>query len=552
MSSALHENPQAIKAPMAALRFPRATSAAWIITVLCLGTLYTLSLGGTQIRPAFGDGPSIYIVSALSLARGAGYRMINYPTVPYAQFYPIGYPFILSAVFRSIPFGPSSIFTAQLVNVFAALVWLEASRRYLSKVVPPRLAVCGAAAIGLAPLTLEMVGQIKADIVFGAILMSTMVVADTGRRSEEELTRRPTRDLLLGALAAAAMLVRTIGFTLIIGIAAQKLLRRDWKGFLRFAAGSAVLMVPWIAWSIGHRGGTFHSYFAENDITWRTPLSNFWQLASNTSSSLLFAPFAASTWHTNPLLSKFNWILILIGLSLTSLVGFGWLKLFGRLHPVAPVLACYMLIVFFWWFEPTRFIIPVLPLLVVCGVIGIRSIRFSKSIINRKTALAAAGCCIVGAAFVDVVKITHVWRYGNADGPQAAQEWKQTSTGLEWIEQNTPKDAVVFSSYPAGVWLFTSRNTLDLNNVSHIDANYVPLGGMNLDAQFQKAGQFKAAYVFATYRWDFIKKFEWGMEPVQKYIASNPGRLELQWSSEDGKNAIYRLASAPGESNEHK
>jgi hypothetical protein len=412
--------------------------------------------------------------------------------------------------------------------------------------------MCAAAAFGLAPLTMEMVGQIKADIVFAALLMVAMVVATAADRRAEESKRHLMRDLLLGLLAASAMLVRTIGFTLVMGLAIEKLLRRDWKGLLRFSLGAAVLLIPWIAWSLGHRGGTFHSYFAENDITWRTPLSNFWLLASNTSSTLLFAPFAASAWHTNPILAKFNWLIILTGLFITTCVILGWLKLSRRLNPAGPVLACYMAIVFFWWFEPTRFIVPILPLLLLCGVTGIRAIRPAASIFDARTALLVVTFCIVGALGVDLVKILEASRFGNAEGAQATQEWKQMQAGLNWIEQNTPKDAVVFSSYPAGVWLFTARHTLDLNNVSHIDSNYVPLGGMNLGVQFQKARPFQSAYVFATYRWDYIKNFEWGLKPVQKYIAANPGRLEPQWTSEDGKNAIYKLSPLPGGVDEYK
>ena len=103
-----------------------------------------------------------------------------------------------------------------------------------------------------------------------------------------------------------------------------------------------------------------------------------------------------------------------------------------------------------------------------------------------------------------------------------------------------------FSSYPAGFYLFTARHTIDLNNVSHTEPVYVPLGQMNLDTQFGKAAPFSSAYVFATYRWDFIKKMEWGLEPVLRYESAHPGRLEREWSTPDGHMIIYRLFPTAG------
>ena len=60
--------------------------------------------------------------------------------------------------------------------------------------------------------------------------------------------------------------------------------------------------------------------------------------------------------------------------------------------------------------------------------------------------------------------------------------------GLDWIKQNTPQDAVVFSSYPAGVYLFTGRHTLDLNNATHIAGVFTPTHSLNLDTQGIRGG----------------------------------------------------------------
>jgi hypothetical protein len=520
-----------------------------MLALLSLAAVYVACLGGRQMSPAFGDGPSIYIVSALSLARGTGYRMINYPGAPHAQLYPIGYPLLLSFIFRALPFGPGSIFVARLLNVIAAIVWVEAARRFLLRAMSEPVAACAALVMGLAPLTVEMNGQIKADIVFGAILMVAMVVAVGGSPSDARWSQ-VLRGIAIGILSAAAMLVRTIGFTLVFGLALEMMLNRRWVRLLGFAGAVALLLGPFLVWSAVHRGGTFQAYASENLITWRTPISHAWLLASNTAPTLAFAPFGADAWQSNAILLRLSAVVVIFGLAITALVVVGWAALLRRFHVAALVIAPYMAIVFLWWFEPTRFVIPVLPLLVFCAGAGAKLIWPGRGVPVHRWATLAAGMGIAGAPIVDAVKFNHMRKYQDLNGAAHATEWKRISEGLSWVNENTPRDAVIFTSYPAGVYLFTARQTLDLNNVSHIDPVYVPSGSMDLDAQFRKAAPFHSAYALATYRWDFTNDFEWGLAPVERFVRDHPGRLRLQWATNDGHLEIFKLMPVE-ESREH-
>jgi hypothetical protein len=523
----------------------RSASGLWVAVLACVASLYVACLGGLRIHPAFGDGPSIYIVSAQSIAHGTGYRLINYPSAPPAQLYPIGYPLLLSFIFRVMPFGRTSIFLARLLNVAAAVLWVEAARRLLSRAVNPLLGAMAALAMGLAPLLLEMNGQVKADVIFGAILVIAIVVA-VSTYSSDSARRLVFRGVVLGILAGSAMLVRTIGFTLVFGLALEMLLRRRWSQLFGFCAAVALVLGPWILWSSFHRGGTFHSYASENAITWQTPISHFRLLATNTAPALAFAPFESPQWHAIAQRLHLSGATKVLGLTITALVILGWVNLLLRRHVVALVLGPYMAIVFLWWFEPTRFVIPVLPLIVFCAIAGAKAVNSRLAIPAHKTALGAAVICILGGVVVDAVRVERALRYGNIEGAQAAADWKQMQQALNWIRSNTPADAIVFSSYPQAVYLFTSRHTMDLNNDSHIEPVYVPIGQMDLDAQFRKGSGFPSAYVLAIYRWDYLKQMEWSLGPVQRFIASHPGRLEQQWASDDGQLFIYKLASNTG------
>jgi hypothetical protein len=522
-----------------ALRWER---SCWAGALACLVALYVGCLGGLRIQPAFGDGPSVYVASALSLAHGTGYRLINYPNPPPANLYPIGYPLLLSFIFRIVPFGVKSIFLARLLNVVGAVLWVDAARRLLNRAVNPLLAAMAALAMGFTPLLLEMNGQIKADIVFAALLVITMVVA-VGISPSDTSRQLMLRGVLLGILAASAMLVRTIGFTLVFGVALEMLLRRRWSQLVGFCVAIALSLGPWMLWNFFHNGGTFHAYASENAITWQTPISHFWLLASSTAPTMAFPPLEGLLKHAIAVHLHLLEVTMLLGLIITALVILGWALLLRQRHVVALILGPYMAVVFLWWFEPTRFVIPVLPLIVFCAIAGARAVMGCLTIPTHRTALTAAAICIAGGVLVDAGRLVRARRYGNIDGAQAAAEWKQMHAGLNWLKDNTPTDAVVFTSYPAGVYLLTSRRTLDLNNGEHNDPVYVPMGQMDLDAQFRKANAFPSAYVFATYRWDFLTQMDWGLGPVQRFIASHPGRLEQQWASDDGRLFIYKMAT---------
>ena len=85
--------------------------------LLLLAILYFLRLGRPTLNPAFGDDNAIYLVSAISIAQGSGYRLINFPTDPPASFYPVGYPLILSLVLNIFKFTPLSLRIALVFNI---------------------------------------------------------------------------------------------------------------------------------------------------------------------------------------------------------------------------------------------------------------------------------------------------------------------------------------------------------------------------------------------------------------------------------------------------
>jgi hypothetical protein len=506
----------------------------WIAALICLAAIHVGSFGRLTMRPVFGDDSSIYIASADSLAHGGGYRLPYYLDAPPAQVFPIGYPLLLALIFKIVALGPTSIFIARLLNVACILIWAETGRRLLTRVLNPAMAACAALAIALNPLTIRMCDQVKSDLIFAALLMSAIMVA-LGQSDEETRKSLHFRGIAIGVIAACAMIVRTIGFTLVAGLAIEMLVNRRWAKLAGFFASVAFMLGPWILWSFVHNGGTFHSYAAENVITWRTPFYNFRVLLAQMAPYTLFAPLEMPAWHAFS--SKFHlaWITTLIGFALAVVVIAGWANLFVRRHLISIVLACYMSIVFFWWFDPSRFVIPILPLIIYCSAIGARRMLSRVKFPRRQYAFAALGICVLGAVMVDGVKVARAWQYGDPEGAGAAREWSQLQQGLEWIHENTADNSLVFSTYPAGVYLFTDRHTLDLNNASHIGSVWTPSYSADLGARLQKVDSDDPVYVYATADRD---------QNVLHYISAHPEGFALKWKSETDPMFVYEVNRA--------
>ena len=121
-----------------------------VIGLCILVCLYILRLGRPTLSPAFGDDNAVYLVSALSLAQGSGYRLINFPEDPVSSMYPIGYPGVLSLVMKIFGMTSIGLEIARLLNVAFCLGGLIFVFYMLKRQVKSELAVILTIEIGRA------------------------------------------------------------------------------------------------------------------------------------------------------------------------------------------------------------------------------------------------------------------------------------------------------------------------------------------------------------------------------------------------------------------
>ena len=205
----------------------RSLQKSWAI-ILCLVFILAATVWSLfQQQPAsfFGQAhdDALMMSSAKALAEGRGYIMPSVPESPRQTKYPILYPWLLSLVWRRIPAFPSNLAPVLWLSAAFSCLALAASYFFLKTLGMGRwLAVGMTAFCGLHPSFLFHGARVMADVPMMAFLLTIAVLAQ--RAVEQERAHRLM--LLIGLLAGAAMLLRTIGFTLILAVAAACLYRK--------------------------------------------------------------------------------------------------------------------------------------------------------------------------------------------------------------------------------------------------------------------------------------------------------------------------------------
>ena len=183
-----------------------------------------------------------YVMFGQALASGQGYSLVNAPTPGILPpNYPPGFAVILSPVFLLRPGFPENVLLLKAVSVAAMMALGVASYVYFHLVArappqPPALALAMATVVTPAFVFLAT-STVMSECVFTLVQLLAVILID-----RSVAAAHPKRDTLLaGALAAAAVLIRTAGAPIPVAGVLYFLARRRWRQAGLFAA--TVLLV---------------------------------------------------------------------------------------------------------------------------------------------------------------------------------------------------------------------------------------------------------------------------------------------------------------------
>lgn len=433
------------------------------------------------------DDPSWYYVSAKSLAEGKGYRYISHPDNPPASEYPIGYPLLMAPVIAASGNDMDGIYNVRVQNAVFCALWVIITFLYLSRRIPPLYAAFSALIIGAYPYVVIWSSFIASEWSFCVLFFLMLPMIEHLKRIESP-ARAHALALLIGVIMAYMVLQRSIAVTIGAGVGIYFLVHRRWTWLAAFLVGGALVAVPWLQWSITHKGEAASRYTQQflQEVSLTTPLNNLKLILVSTVPQIFFPSFETNIAHRlgGP------WIAGVLGTLLVGLWLIGYVRRIRDRELDAWVVTPYMALVIVWPWDPWRFMIPLLPLFFWQGYVGATIVgdwlqRTGRTALyerGRKLAVPLLALSFLSAFPVDVMWIRLLQKYHHHGGPEAAKTWQNNELAHAWVRDNTPPDAIIITPHSQGLYLFTKRQAATYYSVEMIEKTVATARRMNRPA----------------------------------------------------------------------
>ncbi len=459
-----------------------------------------------------GDNFNYYLLGQ-ALASGKGYVKINLPDEPAYNGFPPGYPAIIAAAMKVVSRDINAIKTVNGVFFLISVVLLFLLLDHLTQNRP--LAFVTAALILFNSHYLRYATIIMSEVPFFLVSILALYVF-----TRLDLSKPPWKSPLLVALLlvliSSTYYIRTVGLALFGGILLYLLLRKHWIHATSMFSGFVLLTLPWYLRGQTLGGNRYISQLMQvNPYRPELGMAGLGDLAGRVGHNLVryvtkeipngTLPFISADYQST---SAGNWI---IGLMLLTLIAYGLYCLNARLRLL---IGGYLLGIFgillLWpdvWFG-VRFILPVLPFLVLCLLNGAyHLLKMAISRANWSWQVSPLMFLVILLGFYPSIQQLH--KNAQANYPPNFVNYFSTAV---WARENTPPDAVISCRKPGMLYLFAGRhtiyyrNTLDdrelLDDLRQKQVNYVVLDQLGYSSTYRyllpaiqkNAGQFQVVY----------------------------------------------------------
>ncbi len=438
-------------------------SSSWAVG----GLLVILSAGLTVLNTDFhepprGDGVG-YAVLGASMAEGRGYREIDKPDQPRHAHFPPGYPAILAVVWLAA--GRSEA-VAHGVSIVATVLAVLLAWRWFRSLYRPGLAVGLALALAFNWTWARIGGEILSEPVYQFWQMLALVIAG-------ELSRRGGmgKAIALGLVLGAATLTRYVGVCLALAIAVDLALQRRFREVFVSGLLAALVMLPWVVWmALTERsthlellpgGGGLVSTIAQQSLFYLRRIPD--QIVGP------FVEVGTIYRRSGPVVVAVHvWAVLATGLVLA-----GWLRCLrvGRLvgprrldgaskarfsHPSRRRIVSLwgfltLALLLIWPFtEAGRFLVPLVPALVVGAVEGVTGVLARVKLRRRARRWAVAAVVAVSMPYSAYAVLSH-------RAEIARQGYEPFDEACRWLSGSGRAFGLVLTKHPAEVYWQTGR-----------------------------------------------------------------------------------------------
>lgn len=404
----------------------RATAAALFATI---AGVYIVAWRAPALGLFHDD--AVYRETARSLASGHGYRVESLPTAIPQTKYPPLWPALL-ALFVLVSQNPLWL---KLPAMLCIAGWLLLSYRLLRKMGASHAGALALVLITAAsPTTVFVASHLLSEPLFALLLTASLLALLNDRTA------------FAGALAGLATITRIAGLPLIVAVVLVLLIHRRLRAAANFTAAAAVIVAPWLGWSIANASN--HPYYsgasyAATSILTGLPASEKLAVLASNALFLVGAPFTLLSGSGN------------IYAAAVTLVLFVW-ALIRRRHLIPDLfLAIYCAVLLCWAGPPQRFLTPVLPLLLWIVWRTFQNIR-------RRELLAACAIILIALPiWADLTRIPATLRSGDFSySTREPNDWRRMQLLFAYLRDKTPADTIILANLDPVFWLNTGRKAI--------------------------------------------------------------------------------------------
>jgi len=446
--------------------------ARWLryATVLALGGAVLLYVARVDAVCGLYVDDAWYVLLAKALAAGRGYALPNAPSPGILPFYPPGFPWVLSWVFRIAPAFPANLWLLKSVSIAAMLATALLTLRYAAEIAGAGRAL--ALAIALATLlhpafAFLATATVMSECVFTLVQLATVLVVERVARGRAGAGAA----LAAGGLGAFAFLVRSmaVGLVATAGLCLAK--ERRWRELVGFGVGVVLLAGPWVLHARAH-APTPAQQAEMNDYVVFPYSLHFWNRVAGKPQFGTIEPSelpsrvlgvakvvatrdlgALAVYPVYRLLEPGDWtksglpgtvLSVLVGVVMA--IGFG--RAVRRRIGVAELLVPVTLgVTVLWPFLPFRFVLPLLPFALCYLADGLGSLVGRRATLGVVAAIAAVSV-VANVAYAQrlhgPVEQRSLWQ-------RAFDEHRDV---IRWVHEHVPPDQPVAAVDPALVALY--------------------------------------------------------------------------------------------------
>jgi hypothetical protein len=443
-----------------------------------------------------------YVLLAKSIATGQGFTLINSPSPGIMPFYPPGFPFLLSLVFRVAPHFPQNLWLLKGVSVIAMFGLGAACYWYFTRYreLPRALSAAIALSVVLHPVLVFLsTSAVMTEPVFMLAQMLAVILIERCVRTEA-LSKAWRWAAAGAALASFAFLTRSAGVTLLGAVVCYLLKERRLGAAGVFVAGVALFVGPWMIHTKRHapteaqraeQGGYIMYPYTEQfwmkvagnplvgtvsagDIPQRV-WDNGVQIAGEDVGRMLAVTLFRSYRLSGYEMMGYRNGVGILSFILSAVTLLGFVAVVREKVTLAEFITVFTLgLTLLWPWYPLRFLIPSLPFVVFYFLRGVRVVqqayqwmKATPGLTAQPAAVLAVAGIILGLSLYDhTAYILARFKNSPDESPVLHYRFRENEAALVWMRENIPQDGgVVVSSNPPLIHLYTGLKTISGGDV---------------------------------------------------------------------------------------